>query len=341
MVSWITEELVRRGHEVTLFASGDSLTAARLVSVCNVSLRTDPSCKDPLAYHILMLEQVAKRANEFDIIHFHVDYLHFPVSRRIGTRHVTTLHGRMDLPELVPMFKEFDDVPVISISMAQRRPLPFANWVGNVYHGLPANSIRFHPGPGKYLAFLGRISPEKRPDRAIEIAKRCGIPLKIAAKIDRADKEYYESRVKPMLDCPLVEFVGEISDREKSDFLGNAIASLFPIDWPEPFGINMIEAMACGTPTIAFPGGSVPEIITDGVSGFIVNSIEEAVDAIHRIPQICRKGCRREFERRFTAPRMTSEYLALYEAFVQPERVLEPEFDVPQQDPGVADTQIS
>lgn len=342
VVSWITEELVRQGHEVTLFASGDSLTAARLISVCKSSLRTDPACKDPLAYHILMLEQVAKHAAEFDIIHFHVDYLHFPISRRIATPHVTTLHGRLDLIELVPMFQEFGDVPVISISLAQRGPLPFANWVGNVYHGLPADSLKFHAGPGKYLAFLGRLSPEKRPDRAIEIAKRAGMPLKIAAKIDRADREYFELKVKPLLNCSLVEFVGEIGDHEKSDFLGNAAASLFPIDWPEPFGINMIEAMACGTPTIAFPGGSVPEIIDDGVTGRIVNSIEDAVDAVRRIPRICRKACRRTFEQRFTAPRMTADYLALYEAFVQPERepVLETEFRLTTRGPGV-DRQLS
>lgn len=340
VVSWLTEELVRRGHEVTLFASGDSRTAARLVSVCQSSLRTDPACRDPLAYHVLMLEHLAKRADEFDIIHFHVDYLHFPISRRIRTPHVTTLHGRMDVPELVPVFQEFDDVPVISISMAQRRPLPFANWAGNVYHGLPADLLQFHAKPGKYLAFLGRFSPEKRPDRAIEIAKRSEMPLKLAAKVDRADREYFESTVKPLLNSSLVEYVGEINDREKSDFLGNAFASLFPIDWPEPFGINMIEAMASGTPTIAFPCGSVPEIMSDGVTGFVVNSIEEAVDAIRRVPQICRKACRREFERRFTAPRMTSEYLALYKAFVQPEPMFEQELKLSRQEPGVAGTRL-
>lgn len=342
VVSWLTEELVRQGHEVTLFASGDSFTAARLISVCQSSLRTDPNCIDPLAYHILMLEQVAKRAGEFDIIHFHVDYLHFPLSRRITTPHVTTLHGRMDLPEHGPMYREFDDVPVISISFAQRRPVPFANWVGNVYHGLPAGLLKLHAGPGKYLAFLGRMSPEKRPDRAIEIAKRAGIPLKIAAKVDRADREYFDARIKPLLNCSLVDYIGEINDREKSDFLGNAIANLFPIDWPEPFGINMIEAMACGTPTIAFPCGSVPEIIEDGVNGFIVNSIDEAVAAVHRIPQMCRKTCRGVFEERFTAPRMTSEYLALYDVFVQPEdeSVLETEFRLPARRPGV-DSQLS
>ena len=342
MVSWLTEELVRQGHDVTLFASGDSLTAARLISVCQSSLRTDANCIDPLAYHILMLEQVAKRADEFDIIHFHVDYLHFPISRRIGTPHVTTLHGRLDLPELVPLYREFNDVPVISISVAQRRPVSFANWVGNVYHGLPVDSLKFHAGPGEYLAFLGRISPEKRPDRAIEIAKRAEMPLKIAAKVDRADREYFETKVKPLLNCSLIEYIGEIGDHEKSDFLGNAIASLFPIDWPEPFGINMIEAMACGTPTIAFPCGSVPEILDDGVSGFIVHNIDEAVDAVHRVPQIRRKACRRAFEQRFTSPRMTSEYLALYESFVQPEDepVLETEFRLPAREPGV-DNQVS
>lgn len=340
VVSWLTEELVRRGHEVTLFASGDSVTAARLVSVCQSSLRTDSACKDPLAYHVLMLEQVAKRADDFNVIHFHVDYLHFPVSRRISTPHVTTLHGRMDVPELGPVFQEFDDVPVISISMAQRQPLPFANWVGNVYHGLPADLLQFHAKPGKYLAFLGRFSREKRPDRAIEIAKRFGMPLRMAAKVDRADQEYFESTIKPLLNCSLIEYVGEINDREKNDFLGNAFASLFPIDWPEPFGINMIEAMACGTPTIAFPCGSVPEIMTDGVTGFVADGVEEAVEALGRVGQISRKACRREFERRFTSPRMASEYLALYNAFVQPEPMFEQELKLPGREPGVAGTRL-
>lgn len=317
VVSWLTEDLVRRGHDVTLFASGDSKSAARLLPPCRSSLRTDPSCKDSFAHHIVMLEQVLRLANEFDVIHFHIDYFHFPVSRRLDACHLTTLHGRLDIPDLVPVFREFDEIPVVSISMAQRKPLPFANWAGNVYHGLPQDLLTFHPDAGGYLAFLGRISPEKRPDRAIEIAKRVGMPLKIAAKVDRADVDYYEAKIKPLLDCSLVEFIGEIGDKEKSDFLGNAFASLFPIDWPEPFGINMIEAMACGTPTIAFRCGSVPEVLEDGLTGFIVDTVDEAVATIDRIPQICRKGCRAVFEQRFTSPRMTSDYLEIYEAQIK------------------------
>ena len=312
-MSWLTEELVRQGHRVTLFASGDSLTTANLVPVCAKSLRTDPVCQDVLAHHILMLEKVWQQRDEFDIVHFHIDYLHFPLSRRSEFPHITTLHGRLNIPDLIPIYREFSEMPVVSISLRQRQFLPHANWVGNVYHGLPENSLPFNPGPGKYLAFLGRVSPEKRPDRAIEIALRAGFPLKMAAKVDPVDRAYFDSVVQPQLGQPGIEFVGEIGDGEKADFLGNAIASLAPIDWPEPFGLNMIEAMACGTPTVAFGHGSVPEIIDNGISGVIVHNVEEAVQAVRRVATLSRRACRKAFERRFTVSRMVDEYLAIYE----------------------------
>jgi glycosyltransferase involved in cell wall biosynthesis len=311
VVSWLTEELVGGGHDVTLFASGDSLTRARLIACSPASLRAR-SAEDALAHHILMIEQVCQRKDEFDIIHFHLDYIHYPVSRHVEMRQVSTLHGRLDLPHLVPLYREYSDMPVVSISLRQRDPLPHARWVGNVYHGLPDDSLPFHEGPGKYLAFIGRISPEKRPDRAIRIAQQAGIPLKIAAKVDPSDKDYYEAMVRPLMKGPGVEFVGEIGDAEKADFLGNAIASLAPIDWPEPFGLNMIEAMACGTPTITFGHGSVPEIIENGVSGVIVDNIDEAVQAVEQVKTMSRRACRQAFEKRFTASRMAEEYLAIY-----------------------------
>ncbi len=264
IVSYLTEELVRQGHDVTLFASGDSVTAAQLVPACPSSLRLDRSCEDQLAHHVLMLEHVVQRAAEFDVLHFHVDYLHFPFSRRQPTPHVTTLHGRLDIPDLVPLYREFNGVPLVSISDAQREPLPWANWLATVYHGLPPDLYRFRGEPGGYLAFLGRISPEKRVDRAIEIAQRVRMPLRIAAKIDAVDQAYFEREIEPLLDDPLVEYVGEIGETEKDEFLGNAQALLFPIDWPEPFGLVMIEALACGTPVIAYRHGSVPEVLDDG-----------------------------------------------------------------------------
>ncbi|MGH9573938.1 MAG: glycosyltransferase family 4 protein [Candidatus Acidiferrales bacterium] len=313
VVSWLTEELVRNGHDVTLFASGDSRTASKLVACSKRSLRTDPACRDYLAHHIALIERVAQAASRFDIIHFHIDYLHFPFSRNQNLCHLTTLHGRLDLTDLVPIYDEFADMPVVSISRAQRTPLPGINWVGNVHHGLPPEMLRLDSGSGGYLAFIGRISPEKRPDRAIEIAKRTRIPLKIAAKIDRIDAAYFESEIKHLLSDPLVEFIGEITDSEKQDFLGNALACLMPIDWPEPFGINMIEAMACGTPTVAFRHGSVPEIITNGLNGFIVNNIEEAADAVSRIGTLSRADCRQVFEDKFTAARMADDYFRIYE----------------------------
>jgi glycosyltransferase involved in cell wall biosynthesis len=316
VVSYLTEELVRQGHEVTLFASGDSQTAARLIPACPESLRLNPTCIDHLAHHYVMLDDVMERASEFDFIHFHVDYLHFPLSRVNSLPQLTTLHGRLDLPDLAPLYRKFMDMPVVSISKSQRKPLPWANWAGNVYHGLSTEDLQLGTGSGKYLAFLGRISPEKRVDRAIEIAIELGIPLKIAAKVDKADREYFETSIKHLLNHPLVEYIGEIAEDQKSEFLGNALAYLFPIDWPEPFGLTMIEAMACGTPTVAFNCGSVSEVLSHGKTGFIVNSISEAVEAVKRVPELSRKACRQEFEARFTASRMAHDYVTLYENIV-------------------------
>jgi glycosyltransferase involved in cell wall biosynthesis len=316
VVSYLTEELVRQGHDVTLFASGDSETNAHLVAACRHSLRLDKHCQNQMAHHFVMLERLSQRAAEFDIIHFHIDYLHFPLSRREQITQVTTLHGRLDICDLVPLYQEFQDMPVISISNGQREPLPWANWQATVYHGLPGDLYTFHPERGHYLAFLGRISPEKRVDRAIEIARRVGIPLKIAAKVDPVDKDYFESVISPLLSDSLVEFVGEIGDREKDEFLGNAHALLFPIDWPEPFGLVMIEAMACGTPVIAYRGGAVPEIIEQGHTGFIVHDLEGAVEAVRRVAQLSRKRCREVFEQRFTAARMAHDYVQQFERLI-------------------------
>ena len=313
VVAWLTEELVADGHEVTLFASGDSRTSARLVPCAPSSLRLDDSVVDQLAHHIVMLEEVAKRADGFDILHWHIDYLHFPLSRRLGKPNLTTLHGRLDLPDLAGIYREFPELPVVSISNAQRGPLPEAHWVGTVHHGLPPGLHRYSEGRGEYLAFLGRISPEKRVDRAIEIARRAGIPIRIAAKVDSADRRYFESEVARLLHAPFVDYIGEIGEAEKDEFLGRAIALLFPIDWMEPFGLVMIEALACGTPVIAWPEGSVPEVIDDGVTGFLVGTIDEAVEAVRRVPSLSRARCRAEFERRFTAARMARDYLAIYQ----------------------------
>src|SRR5712671_7045938 len=316
VVSWLTEMLVSLGHDVTLFASGDSVTNARLVPVCRKALRLDPDCVDPVVHHVLMMEEVFGQAGDFDLIHSHVDYLHFSLSRRERTPCVTTLHGRLDLPDLAPLYKNFRDIPLVSISNAQREPLPWANWQGTVRHGLPARSLAFYELPGKYLAFLGRISPEKGVDQAIEIAIRTGVPLKIAAKVDRSDRDYFEKKIRPLLDHPLIEFLGEIGCAEKNDFLGNAVTLLFPINWPEPFGIVMIEAMACGTPVIAYPFGSVPEIIQDGVTGFLVHDTDGAVEAVNRISEIDRLDCRRHFERYFTDERMALDYVKIYRRLV-------------------------
>jgi glycosyltransferase involved in cell wall biosynthesis len=314
IVSYLTEELVRQGHDVTLFASGDSKTSAKLVRCCDMALRLNPSVRDTLPYHVIMLEEVRQRLDQFDILHFHVDFLHAPLVRDFAGRTLTTQHGRLDLPDLAPFYAYFRELPLVSISNDQRKYLPGANWVGTVHHGVPSELLPFAPKPaGGYLAFLGRIAPEKRPDRAIEIAARAGMPLKIAAKVDRVDQAYWDEKIRPMVEAhPNVEFIGEIGEHEKAAFLGDAIALLFPIDWPEPFGLVMIEAMACGTPVIAFRRGSVPEVVADGISGFIVDSVEEAVAAAARIGELDRARVRAQFERRFTVERMAQGYVSLY-----------------------------
>jgi glycosyltransferase involved in cell wall biosynthesis len=313
IVSFLTEELVALGHEVTLFASGDSRTSARLVPCAERALRLEPGVQDSLPHHLLMLDAVRRRAGEFDVLHVHIDMLHMPLLRELGVPSLTTLHGRQDLPDLQPFYAVFNDAPLVSISNDQRRPLPFAHWLGTVYHGLPRDLLPPGDGRGGYLAFLGRISPEKRPDRAIAIAARTGLPLKMAAKVDQADEEYWRQVIEPMVRAnPNVEFIGEVNERQKADFLGQALAVLFPIDWPEPFGLVMIEAMACGTPVIAFPCGSVPEIVDHGTSGFIVDTVDAAVAAVGRIAELDRARVRQCFDRRFSAERMARDYVALY-----------------------------
>jgi glycosyltransferase involved in cell wall biosynthesis len=310
VVSYLTEELVRQGHRVSLFASADSQTSAQLVPVVPQALRL-ANVADPFPAHMLLLDKVARAADAFDVIHFNIDYLHFPLCRALHWPHLSTLHGRLDLPELLPLYREFTDMPLVSISNQQREPLAFAKWISTIYHGLPSENYQFQPRAGRYLAFLGRVSPEKGLDQAIEIAKRAGITLRIAAKVADADRDYYEG-IAPLLRHPLIDFVGEIGEHEKQEFLGDALALLFPIQWPEPFGLVMIEAMACGTPVIAFPRGSVPEVIVDGESGYIVNDVEQAVAAIEKLDGFDRRRCRREFERRFTTQRMARNYLAAY-----------------------------
>jgi glycosyltransferase involved in cell wall biosynthesis len=317
VVSFLTEELVRGGHDVTLFASGDSVTSARLIAGSRCALRLDRTSIDYLAPQILQLETVYAYAGEFDVLHFHVDYLHYPFTRRHGARHVTTLHGRLDIPELVPLYHEYQEMPVISISMSQREPLPHANWIATVQHGLPRDLFRFQPEPGQYFAFIGRVSREKRVDRAIEIAKRLEIPLKIAAKVDPTDQEYFESVIEPLLDHAIVEFVGEIGEHEKQELLGNALALLFPIDWPEPFGLVMIEALACGTPVVAYRHGAVAEVLEDGRTGFVVTNLADAVEAARKTPSLSRAYCREQFERRFTAERMARDYVAIYTSLIE------------------------
>ena len=313
VVSYLTEELVRLGHEVTLFASGDSRTAATLEAGSEIALRLDNRCKDPLVYHLIMLDRLRRRADQFDILHFHTDYLHFPLFADRWENTLTTLHGRLDLPDLPVMMREYAMMPLVSISDAQQAPMPWANWYRTVQHGLPRNLHRLGNGSGGYLGFLGRISPEKAPDRAIEIARRAHLPLRIAAKVDAVDQEYYDSKIVPLLRDPSIEFIGEIGEADKGPFLGNALALLFPIAWPEPFGMVLIEAMANGTPVIAFGRGSVPEIIEDGVTGFIVDDVESAAAAVPLALRLDRKAIRRRFEERFTAERMARDYLALYE----------------------------
>jgi glycosyltransferase involved in cell wall biosynthesis len=297
-----------------LYASGDSCTSAHLRSACDRALRLEGGKPlSPLAHHLNMIERVAQEADEFDIVHFHLDYLPFSQIRRLDIPAVSTLHGRLDIPDMYPLFREFDDMRLISISDAQRAPMPWASWMATVHHGIPADLHTAQESPGKYLAFLGRISPEKRVDRAIEIAKGANMQLRVAAKVDPADQQYFDTEIRELLSGTDVEFVGEICEADKADFLGNAAALLFPIDWPEPFGMVMIEAMACGTPVIAFNRGSVPELVDDGVTGFIVESGEEAIDAVHRISSIDRRECRARFEQRFTARRMCEHYVAAYE----------------------------
>ena len=314
IVSYLTEELVREGHRVTLFASGDSITAAELHPVVDVALRFDPYVKDPLIFTLLQFEAVRERAAEFDVIHFHTDYLHFPMLRELKLDNaLTTMHGRLDLPGYPQMFSRHPEAHLVSISNDQRRPLPGANWAGTVLHGLPADVCAFQgTATEEYLAFLGRISPEKRVDRAIEIARRAGMKLRIAAKVDAADRDYFVKEIEPLLSQPHVEFVGEIGESDKCEFLGRARALLFPIDWPEPFGLVLIEAMACGTPCVAWRAGSVPEIINEGINGFIVESIEDAVAAVRRCDGIDRAAVRASAEKRFTVQRMTRDYLDLY-----------------------------
>jgi glycosyltransferase involved in cell wall biosynthesis len=319
VVSYLTEELVEMGHEVSLFASGDSTTKAELIAVSPCALRLNPQCVDPHIYHTLLLEQVFQRQETFDLVHFHIDYIHFPMSRRLELHQLTTLHGRLDIPDLVPLYREYAEMPLTSISNAQRKPLSWANWVANVYHGLPGDLFTPQSRPGKYLAVVGRISPEKRVDRAIRIALRSGFPLKIAAKVDKPDREYFTAVIEPMLREPSIEFLGEISQSEKNDLLGNAYALLFPIDWPEPFGLAMIEAMACGTPVIAYPFGSVPEVVDEGQTGFMVTDEDQALKALERVERLDRMECRRVFEERFSADRMAREYATVYSYLCEPE----------------------
>jgi glycosyltransferase involved in cell wall biosynthesis len=319
VVSWLTEELVAIGNDVTLFASGDSRTSAKLEAAWPKALRLDGSVRDPNALHTVMLERVRQCCDDFDLLHFHLDYYPFSLFSRHTVPFLTTLHGRLDLPEHQPVFSTFSSVPVISISNSQRRPVPQANWVRTIHHGLPEKLLTPRPVKPAYLAVLGRIAPEKSVDRAIRIANRCGIPLKIAAKVDRVDQEYYEEIIRPLLDSPNIEFIGEISDNEKSEFLSGAMALMVTIDWPEPFGLVMIEAMACGTPVIAFNRGSVPEIVEDGLTGFIVEDETSAVGAVNRLSQLDRQQVRARFEDRFTARRMATDYLSAYRSIMPAE----------------------
>jgi glycosyltransferase involved in cell wall biosynthesis len=312
VVSYLTEELVAMGHDVTLFASGDSVTAAKLEAVWPCALRFDRNLRDTMAPQMLLMEAVCQRAHEFDVLHCHLDYWPFSLLSRQATPYLTTLHGRLDLPELTRIYDCFEEAPLVSISDAQRRPLPRANFVSTVHHGLPPDLLTPQPGRRDYLAFLGRICPEKSPDRAIRIARAAGMKLKIAAKIDRSDREYFETTIRPMIDGQQIELIGEIGDAEKPEFLSGARAMLLPIDWPEPFGLVMIEAMACGTPTIAFPAGSVPEIIDHGVTGYIVHDERGAVAAIPNLDRLSSAAIRHRFEQRFTARRMAEDYVALY-----------------------------
>jgi len=320
VVAYLTDALVELGHDVTLFASGDSKTKAKLDAIWPRALRLDPSVKDYFAPVFMELETVARRAQEFDVIHAHLDYFGYPLLRRLGVASVTTLHGRLDMPELKPLYGLYGDMPVVSISNSQREPLPQANYVATILHGLPKDLLAKGPGTGGYLAFLGRISPEKAPDAAIRIAAKAGMKIKMAAKVDKVDEEYYKSTVEPLLPTGDIEFIGEIGENQKTEFLGNAAALVFPIAWREPFGLVMIEAMACGTPVIAFNNGSVPEVLEDGVTGFIVENEEQAIAAVAKIGSLDRDRIRAEFDRRFTAHHMAENYLKLYERLAQAQR---------------------
>jgi glycosyltransferase involved in cell wall biosynthesis len=321
VVSYLTEELVRQGHDVTLFASADSRTAARLQPICPQALRLSKSERPvPLAWEVLQAEIIAQVAGEFDVIHSHADFLLFPQIRAGRIPAISTMHGRLDMPDLFPLFREFDDMRLVSISDAQRAPMSWANWEATVHHGMPARAFTPREGKGEYLAFLGRVSPEKGLPRAIRIAKLTGLPLRIAAKVDAVDQKYFDKNIKPLLNDPQIEFLGEIGDDQKCPFLSNAIAMLFPINWPEPFGLVMIESLACGTPVIAFPGGSVTEILENGATGFIVNNVKAAAEAVHRIPTISRSRCREVFETRFSARRMCEDYVRVYERVAEQAR---------------------
>jgi glycosyltransferase involved in cell wall biosynthesis len=318
IVSYLTDELVRLGHDVTLFASGDSVSAAHLVPCVPKALRLDPNVRDPIPYYMLMLDRVNELADDFDILHFHIDQFHFPLFRPIAQRTVTTTHGRQDLPDLRPLYFGFSDMPLVSISDAQRLPIANANFVATIHHGIPVDLHEpTYRTRGGYLAFLGRISPEKRPDRAIAIARAAGMPLTIAAKVDKVDEAYFRQKIEPLLDQPGIEFIGEIDERAKTEFLGDASALLFPIDWPEPFGLSMIEAMACATPVLAFRRGSVPEIIDDGVTGLTVDDVEEAVQVLPQLLSLDRRAVRQRFEERFSATRMAKDYLSVYRTLLE------------------------
>jgi glycosyltransferase involved in cell wall biosynthesis len=328
IVSYLTDELVRQGHDVTLFASGDSVSSANLVRCVPMALRLDANVKDPIPYYMLMLDRVREMADEFDILHFHIDQFHFPLFRPIAQRTVTTLHGRQDLHDLKPLYVGFSDMPLVSISNSQRKPIVNANFAATVYHGLPAQTLKPNYKPtGDYVAFLGRISPEKRPDRAIRIAQALGLRIKIAAKIDKVDEAYFREHIASLFNLPGVEYIGEIDERSKSEFLGEADALLFPIDWPEPFGLSMIEAMACGTPVLAFRCGSVPEIIDPGVTGQIVDSMDEAIRVMPQVLALDRRAVRQKFEQRFSASRMAKDYVQVYRSLIKQQAL--PERDAP------------
>jgi glycosyltransferase involved in cell wall biosynthesis len=337
IVSYLTEELVRLGHEVTLFASADSITSANLVGCASMALRLDSNVRDPIPYYMLMLDRVRELAEEFDILHFHIDQFHFPLFRPMANRTVTTLHGRQDLPDLKPLYIGFSDMPLVSISNDQGRLIANANVVAAIHHGIPSDSHKPIYNPrGGYVAFLGRISPEKGPERAIQIARALGVPLKIAAKVDKVDEAYFRERIAPLLSEPGVEFIGEINERGKKEFLGEAQALLFPIDWPEPFGLVMIEAMACGTPVLAFRHGSVPEVVDEGITGAIVDTVDEAVRVLPQVLALDRRAVRRRFEQRFSSARMAADYVGLYRSLLKQASISERKPARPMQRPVLA-----